>query len=296
MGVVGFRREEKIGIKKDDMFKDLLKVLKDASISHGDVLYVPSDITQLMVHARKTMGVNTAEKRNAFLDEFVDTLQEAVGCEGTLLFPIFTWDFNHGLPFDIRNTPGKVGSLPIWILLNRNDFVRTQHPMYSFMMWGKDARHLAEMNNVDCFGQYSPFGYMHRKGAKTLFLNVSVQRGFTFLHYVEESLQVPYRYFKNFKGEYIDVSGSRTLRNYVMYVRDLNITSQEYMPDSFFEERGILKASPWNGVGLKTMSCIDAYNCMKEDFLNNGGRNMYRFEGYEIDWSRGHTHADEIGN
>ena len=278
------------------MIKDLKDKLHDLNINKGDTLYIPSDVTQVLVSARKRYGVNTAEKRNDFLNNLGDTFKDVVGDDGTLLFPIFTWDYNKGIPFDACKTLGKVGSLPNWILQNRTDFIRTQHPMYSFMVWGKDAKMLAEMNNVDCWGAYSPFGYMHRNKAKTLFLNVTVQRGFTFLHYVEETLQVPYRYYKNFRGEYIDSVGNKTNRNYVMYVRDLAVTSQEYMPDSFFEERGILKASSWNETELKIMNCTDAFEVMKDDFLNNGGRNMYHFENYAIEWNGGHTHADEINN
>ncbi len=277
------------------MFSELQQSL-NSDIRKGDILYIPSDLTQLLLFARKEHGISTAEKQNALLNELVDIFQDLVGKEGTLLFPIFTWDFNHGLPFDIRSTPGKVGSLPNWILANRKDFIRTPHPMYSFMVWGRDAKLLSEMNNVDCWGQYSPFGYLHRNNAKVLFLNVSVQRGFTFSHYVEESIQVPYRYYKNFRGTYVDYDGKSMSRSYVMYVRDISIASSEYSPDSFYEEKGILKSRCLKCFTIKLMNCSDAYEAIRDDFLNNGGHNMYRFENYEIDWTKGHTHADEIGN
>lgn len=279
-----------------DLIEGLTQVLKEAKVTGGDILSIPSDITQLLRIARKEHGVATEGKRNEFLNDLVDTFQKAVGPEGTLLFPTFTWDFNHGLPFDIRSTPGKVGSLPNWILKNRRDFIRTQHPMYSFMVWGKDAHLLAGMNNADCWGQYSPFGYMYRNDAKALFLNVSVQRGFTFVHYVEETLQVPYRYYKNFSGDYIDAGGNKSRRSYVMYVRDTRIISSEYSPDSFYEEKDILKAFSWAGMKLSLMNCRDAFDAISDDLLNNGGRNIYHFDNYEIDWTTGHTHADEIDN
>lgn len=278
------------------MKEELLNILQSNGVVQGDILYIPSDITQLLFFARKKMGVTSSDARNNFLNELIDTFKIAVGKNGTLLFPIFTWDFNKGLPFDVRKTLGNVGSLPNWILQNRTDFVRTQHPMYSFMVWGKDAEMLVNMNNIDCWGYYSPFGYMHRNNAKVLFLDVTVQRGFTFLHYIEETLQVPYRYYKNFRGEYIDYEGNKSNRNYVMYVRDLAINTEEYMPDSFFENKKILQTFLWNEVKFKIMHCIDAFEIMKDDFLNNGGRNMYHYENYEIDWNGGHTHADEINN
>lgn len=276
------------------MLQDLLSVLRQCDISEGDILYIPSDVTQLLVSARKKYGIDNAEKRNSFLHDIVDTFKVAVGSNGTLMFPIFSWDFNHGVPFNIKSTLGKVGSLPNWILQNRNEFTRTQHPMYSFMVWGKDAKMLTKMNNIDCWGEYSPFGYMHRNNVKALFLNVPVHRGFTFTHYVEESIQVPYRYFKNFQSTYIDINGNNSVRNYVMYVRDIEIISNEIFQDSFFEKNKILKSTLWNDVEIKTMSCAEAYKLIKDDFLNNGGGNIYHFENYKIDWSCAHTHKDEI--
>lgn len=270
--------------------------LNEIGIKKGDILYIPSDITTFMVDAQKLYSVRTSDDRKLFLNSFIDVLQNIVSSEGTILFPIFTWTFNRGKAFDVRNTLGEVGALPNWILKNRFDFKRTQHPMYSFLVWGKDTDILLKMNNVNCWGQYSPFGYMYRKNAKTLFFNVSIRRGFTFSHYVEEVLQVPYRYYKNFHGEYIDIDGNTTQRNYVMYVRDLDIISQEYSPDSFYEKNGIVKSSTIHNSMVKVMDCQKAFDLIKDDFLNNGGRYMYKFENYTLDWTKEHTHADEINN
>lgn len=279
------------------MFEELLKSLQSNGVVRGDILYIPSDITQLIFYAKKNLGITSNEKRNKLLNELLDTFKTAVGEEGNLLFPIFTWDFNHGLPFDLRKTLGKVGSLPNWIFQNRTDFIRTQHPMYSFLVWGKDAEMLANMNNVDCWGQYSPFGYMHRCDAKIILFNVSAARSLTFTHYVEESIQVPYRYFKNFRGSYIDANGIEYKRNYIMYVRDLNISMKEFEPDSFYEGKGVMNVFEWNNQILKIMRCQDAYNVVADDLLNNFGNNIYKFEDYSIDWLSGiHTHPDELDN
>ena len=87
------------------------------------------------------------------------------------------------------------------------------------MVWGKDAKMLANLNNIDAFESYSPFGYMYKFDAKMAFFNVAINMGITFTHYVEEALQVPYRYFKPFTAGYIDANGVETKRTYVMYVR-----------------------------------------------------------------------------
>ncbi len=86
---------------------------------------------------------------------------------------------------------------------------------------------LANLNNIDAFESYSPFGYMYKFDAKMVFFNVVINMGITFTHYVEEALQVPYRYFKPFTAGYIDANGVETKRTYVMYVRADEINSKK---------------------------------------------------------------------
>ncbi len=68
-------------------------------INPGDLLLVASDVTRL------------AYKDPEFsCDKLIDELQEAVGPEGTLLFPTYNMDFCKGVPFDIVGTPSQMGS------------------------------------------------------------------------------------------------------------------------------------------------------------------------------------------
>ncbi|WP_272888181.1 AAC(3) family N-acetyltransferase [Campylobacter sp. P0085] len=71
------------------------------------------------------------------------------------------------------------------MLKNRLEFGRTAHPIYSLMVWGKDAKMLANLNNIDAFESYSLFGYMYKFDAKMVFFNVAINMGITFTHYVE---------------------------------------------------------------------------------------------------------------
>ena len=218
-------------------FESLSRSLSDFGVRKGDVVYVASDITRLTNNARKKYGLKTPVERESFLSMMADTLQDIVSPSGTLLFPVFTWDFCKGELFDIKRTLGKVGAFHNWILLNRSDFLRTAHPMYSFMVWGKDAKRLIEINNVDAFSSESPFGYLHKKKAKMILIDVHLDQSFTFIHYIEEQLRVPYRYLKNFRSSYVDRDGEKTERSYTMFVRDLSIELRMQIPDFFFDYR-----------------------------------------------------------
>lgn len=278
------------------IIEDCKKGLQDLGIKKGDVVYVGSDITQLLVALRKKENLTTKEQQNAFLHELVDTLQEAVGEEGTLLFPVFTWSFCKGKPFDVKKTPGVVGVLNNWVLKNREDFRRTAHPIYSFMVWGKDADLLVSLDNQESWGIDSPFAYLRDAHAKLLLLNVSLQRAFTFMHFVEQSVEVPYRYHKYFLGSYTDGKGRTTNRCYSMYVRDLDIIAEEYLPDSWMEEAGLMQGVHTEDVTLKVLDLAGAYPVVADDLLHNGGGNCYHYGNYEIDWEKGRTHEHEVSD
>lgn len=280
----------------ETFFKNLELALLRLDIREGSIVYVASDITSLMIEARKKYNIKTANEVNLFLNTFIDILQKVVGRTGTLLFPIYTWEFCRKGFYDIRNTNGEVGVLPNWVLENRSDFVRTKHPIYSFLVWGKDAEYLVSMDNIDGWGSDSPFNYLHDSNATQLLFNVSLQSGFTFMHYVERCINVPYRYNKLFIGKYVDKMGHESIKEYSMFVRDLDIESRELLNDTFVENLDSYRSVIFGKQILKTFKFTDAFSLVKDDFINNGGSSCYKFSNYVIDWSKGAIHDDEICN
>jgi len=281
--------------KKNEYLNEFQMALGELGIQSGDILYVASDITLLLNEVRKHLDIKTSEQRNEFLGSFVDCFQHGVGENGTLLFPVFTWDFCKGRTFSVLKTQGETGALSNWILNSRKDFLRTRHPIYSFMVWGKDGNLLKTMKNKSSWGADSPFFYLHHHKAKLLLCNVSLQRGFTFMHYVEESIKVPYRYQKDFTSSYIDEDGHCSEKTYSMYVRDLDIQSEEYLPESFLDERNITKNALCGKMHLKVIDLEKAYAIVADDLKKNRGRNCRIFHNYEMDWTKGATHDDEVG-
>jgi hypothetical protein len=283
-------------VHRGAFFDEWKSTLQRIGIERGDMVYVASDATYLLAAARKRWGTQEPFDREEFLHSFVDDLQNAVGDAGTLLFPVFTWRFCRGEAFDQRKTTGEVGALNNWVLANRRDFRRTRHPMYSFMVWGRGAEELLALDNVDAWDEKSPFAYLHTHGGKMLLVNVSLQRAFTFMHYVERSIKVPYRYLKSFRGNYTDENGCTEERSYVLYVRDLAIISEEKLSDAMLEGPGAMVSGEWSGGILKSIDLSHAYDIVKDDLLNCGGGQCYRFENYQIDWMRGATHEDDLGH
>ena len=275
-------------------FDELKEKLTESEIKKGDIVYISSDLTMLMYRSLKKFNLKGKDGKNLFMNKLVNTFQDMVGDEGTLMIPLFTWAFCRGIPFDVAKTHGEVGVLGNWVLENRPDFARTAHPLYSFCVWGKDKDKLVSMQNSTAWGQDSPFAYMHKNNAKNLLINVSLEKCFTFTHYVEECIHVPYRYFKDFKGTYIDACGNETERIYKMYVRDLDIESKQVTPDECLDEAKVATVVEFDGNEFRIVDLEKAYPVIVDNYKNHNGNQWYEFKNYTIDWTSGQTHPDEF--
>ena len=194
-----------------DFYHDFLAEL---DIQEGDILDIVSDSASFREFLMKR-----GERFSP--DKLLNALQNKVGETGTLLIRTFNWDFCRGVPFNYKKTPGKVGILGN-AALRRKDFRRTRHPIYSWAVWGKDQEYLCELNNRKSFGVGTPWDYFEKGKAKIVRLGNAQVDGFTFLHHIEQELEVPYRFEKTFSGTYIDEQGNIDLREYSMFVRYLD--------------------------------------------------------------------------
>lgn len=251
-------------------YKKIPSVLK---IEKGDVILLTSDITDLFLQCQENGEIMDV---NILLDNF----QEAIGEEGTLLIPTYNWGFCQGKAFDYKKTPSKTGAIGN-AALRRKDFTRTKHPIYSFAVWGKDAVKLAEMDNIESFGPDSPFAYLEQVNAKNVFIGASLRNSFTYIHYIEQKLGAKYRYSKKFKSHYIDQNKVDTVKEYAMYVRDLDL-GVVCAPDPFVDTlyaNHIVQHGHINGVPYEVIRFNDVTPFIQEDILHNKSKNLCRYHG-----------------
>lgn len=270
------------------------KALRELGIVEGDIIYIASDIKTLLFNMATKYGINSKAERDKALHELVDTFKEAVGREGTLLFPVFSWDWCRGKGFNIKTTKGEVGTLQNWVLENRDDFVRTRHPMYSFMVWGKDSVYLSTMDNQDAWSHASPFYYLQTHGAKQLLFNIESYQGLTFGHYVEQEVSVPYRHPKYFFGCYTDENGIAEKRMYSMHVRDIDMESGCGIHNDWLIEQSVAQKVMWDGNTLTIVDLQRSYSVIKDDMINNKGKNTLTFATGELDWEAEQTVSYEV--
>ena len=62
------------------------EIINHLDINSGDIVYICSDITGLLLNARKNEDKFDPEI-------FIDSIINKVGFEGTILFPTFNWNF-----------------------------------------------------------------------------------------------------------------------------------------------------------------------------------------------------------
>lgn len=274
---------------------ELKETLRNIGINEGDILYVSSDIKTFLYNLAMQYKVRSKEKRDEALDGLIRIFQETVTEKGTLLFPVFSWAWCHGQGFDYKMTKGEVGSLSNWVLENRSDFIRTRHPIYSFMVWGKDAEYLKAMDNQDAWSHSSPFYYLHvNDKAKQLLFNIEAYDGLTFGHYIEQEVAVPYRHPKYFFGEYTDERGIKETRMYSMYVRDMGFEAGCAIRNSWLIEKGVAKQSEWNGSTLTAVELMKSYQVILDDMLNNNGENTLTFADGKLDLNKSRTIPYEV--
>lgn len=250
------------------IFEELIDCLE---IERGDRIWLSSEIVKLALLCRKT-GVEF--DASALLDCF----QSAIGEDGTLLLPTFTFVFSNTGRYDYTRSRGVTGTLGN-AALQRGDFVRTQHPMHSFAVWGKDREKLCGMKNKHAFGTDSPFAYCRENNVKQIMLGTDYVHAMTFVHYVETMCAVPYRFAKSFTGIYVTRNGVQEERTYDYAARRLDVgtTEQFNRIGAILEERGIAQVKDYRGITSYILSLGDSYNVISEDILHNQCRNIYDF-------------------
>jgi len=162
---------------------NLSSQLRELGVRRGGVLLVHSSLRSL---GRLAGGA----------EEVVASLLDALGPDGTLLFPALS--YASVLPawphFDARTTPACVGALPEYFR-TRPGTLRSIHPTHSVAGAGKDAAELLAGHERDHtpVGPHSPFTRLAQADGQILFIGCGLRPN-TSMHGVEELAEPPYLY------------------------------------------------------------------------------------------------------
>jgi aminoglycoside 3-N-acetyltransferase len=152
---------------------------------------------------------------------YLDAILDIIGHKGTIAVPTFNFSFAKGKSFNPKETPSqKMGVFSEFVRLHP-ETKRTPHPLQSIAVFGHYADDLATRDTLSAFNPGSPFERMLELNFKALLLGADIQ-AISMLHYSEQRIGVPYRYWKDFSGKVFTNSGIEE-RTYRMYVRDMDL-------------------------------------------------------------------------
>lgn len=197
----------------------------------------------------------------------IESLREQVGIFGTVIFPLFNFDFPELKSFSMLSTKSQMGKITE-IFRTQYPIVRTGHPIYSFGVIGNLEDEFKNIDNLSGYGSDSPFAKLHELDGKIAVVDLEDQESMTSYHYVEEFCNVPYRYFKDFQGEYESIDGSKSIKNYKLFVRDLNqkvYTSVNRMGEILWREGLYFGNRPGKGNGMRTIKMRDLFARTKRE-------------------------------
>jgi aminoglycoside 3-N-acetyltransferase len=265
------------GAVGEDPIDTLSHQWREAGVRDGDILLVHSRLGRT-IRALVTAGRPAATAPDYILASFLT----ALGPNGTLLLPLFNFDFAKGVPFDLRSTPSQMGALTE-AGRRHPGAVRTGHPIYSFAVIGHEAERFRGLTNFSGYGTDSPFALLRAMGGRIGVLDLPDQHSMTYYHHVEECLAAPYRYHKRFTGSYTGWDGIAEMRTFGLYVRDIErgVTTNVDPMGELLWQRGLYRGDrPGQASGFRTIEAPAFYEAVGEIIREGRAEGLlYRIEG-----------------
>jgi aminoglycoside N3'-acetyltransferase len=239
-------------------------------VRRGETIQLMADLTRMAWNARRA---GQRFDPNTLLDAFAD----AVGPEGMILVPTFNFDLLNGDAFDVRHTRSISGALAN-AALDHPSYRRTAHPLHSFAVADGEASTLEGINHaIGSFDPASPFGLMHRRKARLISFDLPLNASFTFVHYVEQALNVPYRRIQRIAVNYTDHGGTMDLRHFTTFGKTPGHVNELSSLEPLLHKAGALTQGELDGSKWISVDLGKAYDVVALDIQKNKARNIHRF-------------------
>ena len=230
-------------------------------------LGVKSNDTVMLHGNAGIVGQYNFQNKNDAFDEFIGQLICYL-FEGTIIVPTFTYSATKNEIFDKDKTESSIGLFSEKFRLIKGA-VRSQHPIFSISAIGKNSKYFTETRIDDCFGEDTVFDKIYKKNVKILTLGCSLDR-VTFVHYVEQKLNVSYRYNKKYKARICNKGVFKNLDiNY--FVRKLDINSKidlkSFEKNAIAEKKLIIK--PFGRFLARSILAKDLFEIASKLLLKN---------------------------
>lgn len=222
-----------------------------------------ADLEQMGIRSNDTVMIHTSLRAagpieggaEAFIEAFTEYLSD-----GLLLVPTHTWKtVNQDNPvFDARKEVPCVGIVPTIAAFHPNA-VRSMHATHSVAAFGKRAAEYAANDN----GVVTPtpadgcFGRLYDEKAKILLIGVGQERN-TFIHAVEEVVDVPQRLSDPFEVTLINTKGQEEKRVIQKHYNPIcaHISENFVKFDPFFADCGAVVETKLGNAAVKLCDAV----------------------------------------
>lgn len=252
-----------------------LKIASSLGLKEDDVVFIASDLTRL---AFNCMENGESFDGDAFIDSFLTQLPH-----GSLVIPTYTDDYYDGMTYDVYKSKPTIGALPT-VAFNREDGYRTMDPFHSMKIWGKHISLFKSSTENSTFGLNSGFGLLHQLNAKMLLIDVTIKQAFTFVHYTEESMHVPWRELRKHRITTVDCNGDINEDEFLFFTRKKGIINWFFPLQDIFIREGIMEIKTIDEIPIGVVDLPRAHDCMIKDIQENKGRNTHKFS--TLEWLR----------
>ena len=184
----------------------------------------PADRIVVVYSGIWTFGHRFGLDLNTLPAALIETMLEAVGPNRTLLLPAYSYGYSSTRRFSPTKTPPETGVLPDTVF-KKFHWIRTRSAFNSFFAIGPQAAELAAHRGETIWGEGSLKAYFERAHARMVVLGMPWKDACGFLHRIEETCLVPWRYFKTFPGVW-EVDGSE-----IPWVESIYVHSRTIMPE-----------------------------------------------------------------
>ena len=246
--------------KHELTFEELRDGFRAIGLSGSDTILVQSSFAALR---RVRGGPETVIK----------ALLNILEPNGTLIMPTFNWmDFGEKKFYSKLKTKSQTGVLSE-LLMKWEGCKRIYHPFHGFSLVGKKAEELSKkVKNESSFESSSLFGELHRMNAKLMLLGVNYAQSFTFFHYIEESIGVPYRKFITLEGQVEELDGAihpSAIKYYGRNSMELRYDLNKIEPLLEAPENSVVTVGKIGTATAKIMNAHNVYERLAPALKNN---------------------------
>ncbi len=238
-------------------------------VSPGGTVLLMADVTRLALLFRRAGRPFTP-------GDLLDAFADAVGPEGNLLVPTYSFDLEDGAAFDLRRTGSISGALALAALAHPR-FVRTPHPLHSFAVCGAQAAALAASTETGSFGPRSPFAFLQQQRARLIAIDLRLDDSLTYVHFVEEQERVPYRRPRSMTFRYTAADGTTAPRTFTILAKRPGHHMHFAGLEALLQADGASRSVPLDGVRALVVDLAQAHGVIARDIRENAARSIHAF-------------------